>query len=72
MIFLSGSAGGSSSDQAFFTELQSMRRKICAIAGMTQNMEDVQKDVDSPSNPIKGVIQLAMVLRVRFSSTGTI
>ena len=64
IVFLSRSAGRSESDQAFFTELQSMGCKLCAVAGMTQNVEDVQKAVASAPNPIKGVIQLAMVLRV--------
>lgn len=64
LVFLSRSAGRSGSDQAFFTELQSMGCKVGAVVGMTQIMEDVQKAVMSAPNPIKGVIQLAMVLRV--------
>ncbi|KAL8789470.1 MAG: hypothetical protein Q9195_006795 [Heterodermia aff. obscurata] len=63
LVFLSRSAGQSVNDQAFFTELQSMGCKVSAVAGMTQNMEDVQKAVASAPHPVKGVIQLAMVLR---------
>ena len=63
-IFLSRGAGLKESDQAFFEELASMRCTVSAIAGVTQNMEDVVKAKLSARGPIKGVIQLAMVLRV--------
>ena len=68
LIFLSRSAGLNESDQAFFAELESMGCGISTVAGMTQNMEDVRKAISSASSPIKGVMQLAMVLRVH--STG--
>lgn len=64
LIFLSRGAGLKESDQAFFEELVSMGCTVSAIAGMTQNMEDVMKAKCSARGPIKGVIQLAMVLRV--------
>ena len=64
MVSLSRSAGRSGSDQAFFKELHSMGCKVSAVAGMTQDMEDVQKAVVSAPNPIKGVLQLAMILQV--------
>lgn len=64
LIFLSRSAGLNESDQAFFEELKSMGCVISAVAGMTQQMEDVIKAISSAPGPIKGVIQLAMVLRV--------
>ena len=68
LIFLSRTAGRNASDQAFFAELQSMGCSISAVTGMIQNMEDVKKAVTSVPNPIKGVVQLAMVLRVSFIS----
>ena len=64
LIFLSRSAGRSDADQAYFTELESMGCKVAAVAGMTQSMADVKKAISSAPNLIKGVIQLAMVLRV--------
>ncbi len=64
LIFLSRSAGLNERDQAFFKELVSMRCAVSAVVGMTQNMEDVMKAIASAPSPIKGVIQLAMVLRV--------
>ena len=64
LIFLSRSSGLKDSDQAFFKELESMGCTVSAIAGMTQNIQDVMKAKSSARGPIKGVIQLAMVLRV--------
>ena len=64
LVFLSRSAGLNESDQTFFAELLSMGCVVSAVAGMTQNMKDVEKAVSSAPGPIKGVMQLAMVLRV--------
>ena len=66
LIFLSPRAGLKAGDQAFFTELGTMGCSVSAIAGRTQNLEDVRKAISSASNPIKGVLQLAMVLCVRY------
>ena len=64
LIFLSRSADTNESNQAFFEELKSMGCVVSAVAGMVQDMEDVTKAISSAPSPIKGVIQLAMVLRV--------
>lgn len=64
LVFLSRSAGLSDSHQAFFKELMSMGCVVSAVAGKTENMEDVMKAVSVAPGPIKGVMQLAMVLRV--------
>ena len=64
LIFLSPNAGLKQRDQAFLKELESMRCNVSAVAGMVQNLEDVVKAISSAAGPIKGVIQLAMVLRV--------
>ena len=64
LIFLSRSAGLNERDQAFFKELMSMSCVVSAVVGMTQNMGDVIKAIASTPSPIKGVVQLAMVLRV--------
>lgn len=64
LVFLSRNAGLNESDQIFFQELVSMGCAVSAAAGMTHKMEDVKKAISSAPNPIKGVIQLAMVLRV--------
>ena len=64
LIFLSRNAGLNGSDRTFFEELVNRGCAVSATAGMTQNMEDVKKGISSAPNSIKGVIQLAMVLRV--------
>ncbi len=69
LIFLSRSAGLNDNDSSFFGELRSMGCVVSAVAGMTQNMEDVRKAISFTPSPIKGVIQLAMVLRVCHLST---
>ena len=70
LIFLSRSAGLNESDQNLFKELVSLGCAVSAVAGMTQSMEDVKMAISSAPNPIKGVMQLAMVLRVcHLSST---
>lgn len=68
LIFLSRSAGLNKRDQNFFEELMSMGCVVSAVAGTTQNMKDVEKAISSAPYPIKGVVQLAMVLRVRHLS----
>lgn len=64
LIFLSPSAGLNGNDENFFRELVSLGCIVSAVTGKTQNKEDVENAISSAPNPIKGVIQLAMVLRV--------
>lgn len=66
LVFLSRNAGLSDEDKAFLKELESMGCSVSAIAGEVQAMEDVQRTISKASRPIKGVIQLAMVLRVSY------
>ena len=68
LILLSSNAGLNERDQAFLKELESMRYNVSAVAGMAQNLEDVVKAISSAAGSIKGVIQLAMVLRVGYIS----
>ena len=63
LIFLSSDAGLNERDQAFLKELE-----ISAVASMSQNLKNVVKAISSAAGPIKGVIQLAMVLRVGYIS----
>lgn len=64
LIFLSPNAGLNERNQAFFEELESMQCNVTAVSGMAQDLEDVVKAISSVAGPIKGVVQLAMVLRV--------
>ena len=64
LIFLSPNAGLKERDKTFFKELESMQCTVSAVAGMVQNLEDVVKAISTATGPIRGVLQLAMVLRV--------
>ncbi|KAI1458682.1 hypothetical protein F4805DRAFT_456394 [Annulohypoxylon moriforme] len=63
LTFLSRSAGISKVSKALFTELESMGCSVTAVAGSVDRIDDVQGAVHRSKSPIKGVIQLAMVLR---------
>lgn len=64
LVFLSRSAGQSDGDQTFFEELKTLGCSVAAIPGKAQDMGDVKKATAMAENPIRGVIHLAMVLRV--------
>ena len=71
LTFLSRSAGSQESDKVFFQELASMGCSVSAITGQAQNREDLDKVIAIAPHPIKGVVHLAMVLRVRHSNPGS-
>ena len=64
LIFLSRSAGLSDRDNLFFAELKSMGCSVSAVAGKAEDMEVVKTVILRASRPIKGIVHLAMVLRV--------
>ena len=64
LMFLSRSVGQSDHDKAFFEELKSMGCTTMTVQGRVEKMEDVEKAISLTPKPIKGVIHLAMVLRV--------
>lgn len=65
LTFLSRSAGVSDVSKSLFMELESMGCSVTAVAGRVDQRDDVQKTIRRSRSPIKGVIQLAMVLRVK-------
>ena len=65
LVFLSRSAGKGDVDKSFFAELRSMGCSVISIAGKAEDTGDVNRAVLKASRPIKGVLHLAMVLRVR-------
>jgi hypothetical protein len=65
LVFLSRSAGKSAKDKEFFAELESQGCVVVAVAGSVASIDDVQRAVSSAQVPIKGVIQMSMLLRVR-------
>ena len=64
LIFLSRSAGKGDADQSFFAELESMGCSVSAVIGRVEDIEAVKTAIQLASRPIKGIIHLAMVLRV--------
>ena len=64
LVFLSRSAGESDGDKIFFTELETLGCSVAAIPGKAQDMGDVKRATALAEKPIRGVIHLAMVLRV--------
>lgn len=63
LTFVSRSAGVSKASRALFSELESMGCNVVAVPGRVDQLDDVQKAVDMSPKPVKGVFQLAMVLK---------
>lgn len=63
-IFLSRSAGKSAQDQAFRCELEAQGCNAVMIQGDVGVRDDVKAAIQRSSQPIGGVLQLSMVLRV--------
>jgi 3-dehydroquinate dehydratase len=65
LIYLSRSAGKTPADQDLFKELEAQGCQVIAIAGSVTRLEDVQRAANATTQPVSGVIQMSMVLRVR-------
>ncbi|KAI0900051.1 fatty acid synthase S-acetyltransferase [Annulohypoxylon nitens] len=63
LIYLSRSAGEGQGDALFVNELKSMNCGVKLVKGDVTNLEDVAKAISSASHPLKGIIQMSMVLR---------
>ncbi|MCJ1357758.1 MAG: hypothetical protein MMC33_007754 [Icmadophila ericetorum] len=63
LIFLSRSAGQSSDDELFVNELNSMGCEVQLVRGSVTRHEDVVKVIKSATRPLKGILQMSMVLR---------
>jgi NAD(P)-dependent dehydrogenase (short-subunit alcohol dehydrogenase family) len=64
LTLLSRSAGISEQSKSLVKELESMGCSVEAVAGDVSNMQDVNRALLISERPIKGVLQLAMVLAV--------
>ena len=65
LVILSRSAGTTPEAQKLFAEVASLGCSVITVAGRVQSAEDVKKAVAVAGRPIKGVVHLAMVLKVR-------
>jgi len=63
LIFLSRSAGTTAEDRAFFQELNSRGCSATAVQGSVSDLDTVIKAVLSAKTPLKGVLQMSMILR---------
>ncbi|KAF4632900.1 hypothetical protein G7Y89_g5221 [Cudoniella acicularis] len=65
LTFLTRNGGGSQRDLDFVKELESMGCNVVLVKGDVTNSRDVSRAVDASERlaPLKGVIQLSMVLR---------
>lgn len=64
--FLSPNAGLKDEDKSFALELESMGCSVDFQRGSVDVLEDVERTVANANGPVKGVVHLAMVLRVSF------
>lgn len=62
LLYLSRSAGSMSND-SFVNELQSMGCDVKLVSGDVTELEDVARAVAATTSPLKGVVQMSMVLR---------
>jgi hypothetical protein len=67
LIYLSPSAGKSDEDKSFLQELSSQGCATQTFCGSVSCLADVRNAVDKAAKPVRGVIQLAMILRVSVS-----
>ena len=63
LIYLSRNAGANSQDEHFVNELNSMGCEAQLLRGSVTNAEDVLKALKETTCPVKGILQMSMVLR---------
>lgn len=63
LLFLSRSAGAGPRDDALAAELRSMGCKVRLVPGDVCALKDVRRAVDEAARPLKGVVQMSIVLR---------
>jgi acyl carrier protein len=62
IIYMSRSAGTSDKDDSFVQELQNMGCTAKLVAGDTTKIEDVEKAIAAATFPLKGIVQMSMVV----------
>ncbi|KAI0193448.1 fatty acid synthase S-acetyltransferase [Astrocystis sublimbata] len=63
LVFLSRSAGTDPRDESFVSELASMGCSVKLVKGDVTKLEDVDEAIAAATTPLKGIIQMSMVLR---------
>lgn len=62
LVYLGRSAGKSEADHDFFRDLESQGVTIAAVQGSVADLREVQRAAEASDKPIKGVLQMTMVL----------
>lgn len=65
LIYLSRSAGSKAEDKAFFDELNSSGCTVQVVQGSVTRADDVHRAVQEAEKPLRGILQMSMVLRDR-------
>lgn len=63
LIYLSRNAGSGPDDESFVHELNSVGCQVQLVQGSVTNPDDVSRAVEGASRPLKGILQMSMVLR---------
>lgn len=63
LIYLSRNAGSGPDDELFVHELNSMGCQVQLVQGSVTDSEDVTRAVKGATRPLKGILQMSMVLR---------
>lgn len=63
LIFLARSAGKGAHDETFRKEVESMGCSVQFVRGDVSKAEDVARAIDGIDAPLKGIVQMSMVLR---------
>lgn len=63
LTFLSRSAGLGPDDESFVGELNSMACQVQLVRGSVTDSEDVQRVIREAKMPVKGILQMSMILR---------
>lgn len=64
LVYLSRSAGQSKDDQRFFNELSVQGCNVVCVSGSVVCLADVKRAVSACTHPLRGILQMAAVLRV--------
>jgi len=64
LIFLSRSAREGKDNQDFLDELRSQECQVQLVAGSVAKLEDVQQATSKAAQPLAGIIQMSMALKV--------
>ena len=63
LVYLSRSAGVGTKDDTFVNEIQSMECDVTLVRGDVAKLDDVKRAITAATHPLKGVLQMSMVLR---------